>query len=275
MFSAALFCQVLLATAAFAIPTSRERLARRVARRSVGTHLAHPKISSTTARATNVDSALSNVTDPQYSSSCAGAVLVAQSGTFKSVTGTFTIPNPRKPSGSSGTHSASAWVSIDGDTCGSAVLQTGIDLTVSSGGTSFDAWYEWFPDFAHDFSGISLSAGNSITVTVTATSRTGGTATIVNHSTGQQVSHSFSGQPALCQKNAEWIVEDLAERSLGLAPLASLGSFTFTNASAATGNGPDTFTPSDAIIIDLKRDGRVLSDVSTSNSSVTITYIGP
>ncbi len=58
--------------------------------------------------------------------------------TFKSVTGTFVVPTPKEPSGGSGTHSASAWVGIDGDTCGSAILQTGIDFTVSGTRTSFD-----------------------------------------------------------------------------------------------------------------------------------------
>lgn len=208
------------------------------------------------------------------------------------MTGTFTVPTPREPSGASGTHSASAWVGIDGDTCGTAILQTGVDFTVSGGRASFDgtsspshailvicsqrrafsAWFEWFPDFAHDFSGISISAGNSITVSVTATSRTGGTATIVNHSTGQTVSHTFSGQPALCQENAEWIVEDFSEGG-GLVPLANWGTVTFTGVSAGTSSG--TTTPAGATIIDMEQNGRVLTSVSASSSSVTVSYTGP
>ncbi|KAI0350815.1 aspergillopepsin [Trametes cingulata] len=270
MFAAALLCQVLLATAAFAIPSSRERLAQRVARRAAGAHLSHPKAPGS-ARVADVD-ALGNVTHPEFSSNWAGAVLVAGSNTFKSVTGTFTVPTPREPSGGSGTHSASAWVGIDGDTCGSAILQTGIDFTVSGSRTSFDAWYEWFPDFAHDFSGISISPGNSITVTVTASSLTSGTATIINHSTGQQVSHSFSGQPALCQENAEWIVEDFEENG-GLVPLANWGTVTFTGVSAGTASG--STTPAGATIIDMEQNGRQLTSVSASSSSVTVTYTGP
>ena len=54
-------------------------------------------------------------------------------GTWKSVTGTFTVPTP---SGSSG--AASAWVGIDGDTCGNAILQTGVDFTISNGAVSYD-----------------------------------------------------------------------------------------------------------------------------------------
>ena len=140
-------------------------------------------------------------------------------------------------------------------------------LTASS-----SAWFEWFPDFAHDFTGISLSPGNSITVSVTATSLTGGTATIVNHSTGQTVSHTFSGQPSLCQENAEWIVEDFEEGS-SLVPLANWGTVTFTGASATTGSG--TMSPSGATIINMEQNGRVLTSASASGSSVTVEYTGP
>ena len=49
------------------------------------------------------------------------------------MTGTFTVP---APSGNSG--AASVWVGIDGDTCGTTVLQTGIDFTVSGGAVSYD-----------------------------------------------------------------------------------------------------------------------------------------
>ena len=48
-----------------------------------------------------------------------------------------------------------------------------------------------------------------MTFTVTASSKKAGTATITNKSTGQTVSHSFSGETnQLCEYNAEWIVED-------------------------------------------------------------------
>ena len=31
----------------------------------------------------------------------------------------------------------------------------------------YPAWYEWYPDYAYDFSGISFSAGDSVKLTVT------------------------------------------------------------------------------------------------------------
>jgi len=49
------------------------------------------------------------------------------------VTGTFVVPTPSAPDGA-----ASAWVGIDGDTCGNAILQTGVDFDYSGGSISFD-----------------------------------------------------------------------------------------------------------------------------------------
>ena len=111
-----------------------------------------------------------------------------------------------------------------------------------------------------------------MTVTVTATSKTGGTATITNKSTGKTVSHTFSGQPSLCEYNAEWIVEDFSEGG-GLVPLANWGTVTFTGVSAGTSSG--TTTPAGATIIDMEQNGRVLTSVSASSSSVTVSYTGP
>ena len=141
------------------------------------------------------------------------------------MTATFTIPVPREPSGGTGFHAGSAWVGIDGDTCGSAILQTGVDFVTHGNRTSFDgrrvllrltlrlnpfllilAWYEWFPAPSIDFKHISLAAGDVIRTTVVATSLTSGSAVLENLSTGQTVSHTFSNQPSLCQANAEWIV---------------------------------------------------------------------
>jgi hypothetical protein len=71
---------------------------------------------------------LTNKTNTEYSSNWAGAILIGSG--YTSVTGTFTVPTP------STAGSGSAWVGIDGDTCDTAILQTGIDWT-KSGRLSF------------------------------------------------------------------------------------------------------------------------------------------
>jgi len=207
-----------------------------------------------------------NETNVQYSGNWAGAVLIGTG--YKSVTGTFTVPTPTT------TGSGSAWVGIDGDTCGTAILQTGVDWTKSGSSITYDAWYEWYPDYAYDFSGITIAAGNVITVTVTASSKTAGVATIKNVSTGKTVTHSFSNEGSLgslCETNAEWIVEDFDSGGSQVA-FANFGSVTFTGASAVGSAG--TVGVTGATIIDIEQNSEILTDVTLpSSSSVKITYV--
>ncbi|KAF8313006.1 hypothetical protein DL93DRAFT_2081712 [Clavulina sp. PMI_390] len=259
MLSTTVLANLLLATAALAAP--KGGLGDRIARRANGgvrrTNLIQ-KVEHSTVPGTEA----SNV---EYSSNWTGAVDVATTATYKSVTGTFTVPTPKEPSGgsSSTTYSASAWVGIDGDTCGNAILQTGVDFNVKGTSVSYDAWYEWYPDYAYDFSGITFSAGDSVTVTVTATSTKAGTAVITNNTTGKTVSKSLTSSYALCEYNAEWIVEDYEEGS-SLVPLANWGTVTFTGISPSAAG---------ATLIELEQNSKVLSSVSATSSSVTITYV--
>ncbi|KAI1326985.1 peptidase A4 family-domain-containing protein [Xylariaceae sp. FL0255] len=202
----------------------------------------------------------------EYSENWAGAVL-SESGWTK-VVGTITVPTPVN-TGKSG--SGSAWVGIDGDTCDTAILQTGIDWTISSSGSvSYDAWYEWYPAASFDFSGITISAGDSLTFTVTASSTSGGTAVIENNTKGTSVSKTFSGESnKLCEYDAEWIVEDYEEGN-SLVAFADFGTVTFTNAAAYKGS--TAYGVTGATIIDIEQNS-VLTSCSTSGSStVTCTY---
>ena len=131
------------------------------------------------------------------------------------------------------------------------------------------AWYEWFPAASHDFSGITISAGDDIKLTVTATSKTTGTAMVENLTNGQTVSANLTSSTPLCEQDAEWIVEDYME-GFRLVPFANFSTVTFTNAEA-TGTG--IYTPSGANITDIKQNGKTLTSVSTSGSSVTIDYV--
>ncbi|KAK7057520.1 peptidase A4 family-domain-containing protein [Favolaschia claudopus] len=249
----------------FALARPNARLGDRLARRAAGVHTSSPKIPSN-----GPASLTTNVTHAEFSSNWAGAAFESPAGTFKSVTGTFVVPTPRAPSGGSGTFAASAWVGIDGDTCGSAILQTGIDFTVSGGRVSFDAWFEYFPAAATDFSGIPISAGNTIRLTATVSTTTSGTVKIENLSTGVTVSRALTSSARLCQENAEWIVEDFEEGN-SMVPFANFGTVTFTNAVATEASG-STVGPSGAVIINMEQNGQVLTSVSTSSSSVTVNH---
>ncbi len=68
-----------------------------------------------------------------------GAIL--QGSKFTAVSAVVNVPEGGGGSSAAG----SAWVGIDGYTCDTAILQTGFDWY---GDGTFDAWYEWYPEFA-------------------------------------------------------------------------------------------------------------------------------
>ncbi|OHF04125.1 peptidase A4 family protein [Colletotrichum orchidophilum] len=201
----------------------------------------------------------------EYSSNWGGAVKIGNG--YNHVTGTITVP---EASGFDGA-AASAWVGIDGDTCQTAILQTGI--SVYADGT-FDAWYEWIPDYSYSFSGFSVHVGDQIKMTVDASSKTKGVATLQNLSTGKTVTHTFTNTPSsLCETNAEWIVEAFEEDGSQVT-LADFGTVTFTNAVASGSSG--STTPAGADILDISPDnGRsIQAAASVSGSTVTVKYVG-
>ncbi|KAJ5120944.1 Concanavalin A-like lectin/glucanases superfamily [Penicillium bovifimosum] len=206
-----------------------------------------------------------------YSSNWAGAVLIGTG--YISVSADFTVPVPRSPKSAdpNTNYCASAWVGIDGDTCNTAILQTGVAFCIQGGTASYDAWYEWYPDYAHDFSpNIRISAGNVVRVAVNATSKSSGTATIENLSTGEYVSHIFPNALGgdLCEYNAEWIVEDFTVNN-AMAPFADFGTVAFTNAEAS--DGTHTYGPSNATVMDIYQ-GQVLTSSSVTERGVIVSY---
>ncbi|OJJ75344.1 hypothetical protein ASPBRDRAFT_119387 [Aspergillus brasiliensis CBS 101740] len=271
----------LFATAALAAPLTEKRRARQAARAAAKRHSNPPYIPGSDKEVLK----LTNTTNVEYSSNWAGAVLIGSD--YTKVTGEFTVPSVSAGSSSSGGYGdygyyknkrqseeycASAWVGIDGDTCETAILQTGVDFCYEGGETSYEAWYEWYPDYAYNFDSLTISEGDSIKVTVEATSKSSGSATVENLTTGQSVTHTFSGnvEGDLCETNAEWIVEDF-ESGDSLVAFADFGTVTFTNAEATSGGS--TVGPSGATIMDIEQDSTVLTESSVSGDSVTVTYV--
>ncbi|CAK7206690.1 hypothetical protein SEUCBS139899_009494 [Sporothrix eucalyptigena] len=206
--------------------------------------------------------------DVKYSSNWSGAI-VKGSG-FQTVTGTIAVPLPKVPSGGSTDtyYSASAWVGFDGDSgCSSTILQVGIDFNIQNGQVSYDAWYEWYPDYAYNFVGFDLHAGDVVTLTATATSSTSGAVLIENETTGKSVTHSFSGESSpLCGLSAEWIVEDYMVAG-SLVEMADFGRATFTGCSATESSGVIVGL-GNASIYDISNNGAVMTDCSKTGTSV-------
>lgn len=112
----ALFSATVLATSALAAPLTAQRQARRALQ------VTGRKTDRSTNPPTNRETFGQN---EKYSSNWAGAVLIGNG--YKGVSAQFTVPEVQMPPGGKpGTqYCSSGWVGIDGDTCQTAILQTG------------------------------------------------------------------------------------------------------------------------------------------------------
>ncbi|TVY41861.1 Aspergillopepsin [Lachnellula subtilissima] len=217
--------------------------------------------------------------DPSFdskSNNWAGAVVNSAKDSVTAVQGSFTVPKPVVPPGgdSSEQYCGAAWVGIDGDTCTSSLIQTGVFWCIHHGIITYEAWYEYLPAGSIAYPGFSVGAGDVITVKVTRNGFDGGVTTLENTSNGQSASHTFTNDRDgnLCGQDAEWIVEDFSS-SRGLVPFANFGTITFTEATAMV-NGA-TVSPSisnaDNLYIDFGT-GRQTSS-TFSRGEVTVEFV--
>ncbi|KAI1260674.1 peptidase A4 family-domain-containing protein [Xylariaceae sp. FL1019] len=253
---------LLCASSSLAAPGTAARRQRALESRLRRTNPALPVPVDNASNIQNVDS--------EYTQNWAGAVLLGTG--YTTVSGTIVVPEPAIPAGGSTSRSyaAAAWVGIDGSTCQSAILQTGVDFIMQNGVGSYEGWYEWYSDYSYTFTGFKISAGDTIAMSVTTTSKNSGSVTLDNKTTGKSVSHTFANQEGdLCQTNAEWIVEDFLQGN-SLVPLVDFATVTFTN---ATVNGKADL--SGATIYDIKQGNTVYTACSAVDStSVTCAYTG-
>lgn len=133
----------------------------------------------------------------------------------------------------------------------------------------YHAWYEWFPDYAYDFS-IHINEDDTIKASVSATTGTSGVAIIENVTMGKTMAKSLTSSAALGGQITEWIVEDYEEGS-SLVSLANWGNVVFIGAIASTKSS--TFDASTAFIIDIQQSGKTLTSVTVSGSTVTDKYV--
>ncbi|KAH6677343.1 putative aspergillopepsin-2 precursor [Halenospora varia] len=277
-FSIALLSSVLLATETLAAPQSKSGLARRQQRRAAERTRQGSTMTAKESKnsKTKANSNTSTSSDVEYSQNWSGAAITSPptGQTFNAVSAKITIPTPSIPSGvaaTDGEYSASAWIGIDGNTYSTAILQTGVDFTIStSGAVTYEAWYEWYPDYAYDFT-LDISAGDVITMFVNATTTTSGSATIENLTTGKTVTKELTSTSALGGQNAEWIVEDF-EQNDALIAFADFGNVTFTECVASTSESSEGV--SSATIMDIENSSdEVLTDVTLiSDSSFQVSY---
>ncbi|THV94486.1 concanavalin A-like lectin/glucanase [Aureobasidium pullulans] len=207
---------------------------------------------------------------------------------LKTVTGTFILPTITDTThfDLNGNQTFGIWVGIDGSAgegCG-GLLQAGVFLDTFAGLATYKPFYEWISDLPiHEHAQLNLSGGDSVTVTVTATSDTSGSALIENNSKGTAFLLPYANQTKLCQPyTADWIVERPRAHFPGfdnfhLTPLVDFGTITFTGASATTTDGRQ-IDASDARLqlmdMDISGGDLRLTNATMDDSSFVVTYVG-
>jgi Peptidase A4 family len=166
-----------------------------------------------------------------------GYVVGASNVTY--VSGTFTVPVVSGPSSVDKVPTdVSVWAGIDGYASGT-VEQAGVSGTFSSktNAGSYYAWWELYPHDYHKISSVSVSAGDSVTASVTY-SKGAFTLTLVDNSNGQSFTKTAKLSGAE-RNSAEWIVErgTLNYKGETIQPLATFSPVTFTGEEYAVGGG--------------------------------------
>jgi len=157
---------------------------------------------------------------------------VATGGTYTSVTGTWVIakPDPKTPGVDA------TWVGIGGANT-TDLVQAGTEATVSPDGTvTYDAWTETLPQATRTVT-LSVSAGDTVSVTLTEQTAGSWLIEIKNVTTGR--SYTTTIRYSSSKTSAEWI-EEAPSLGRGIAPLDSFGTVTFSAASTVVDGKKET-----------------------------------
>lgn len=157
------------------------------------------------------------------SSSVVGAYYNSTSkGTYTSITATVTVPPATRPQ-------IFAYISLDNIGCPTGLV-AGLEYVVSGAYTLYLSFYSFpGPGTGSAFPGFTYTAGDTVRLTISATSLTTATVQISNLKTGTTASKSYTSPNPFCLQDAAWFVE--------VPTYGGLGTFTFNNASVTTASG--------------------------------------
>ncbi len=149
---------------------------------------------------------------------------VATGGSFTSVSATWTIAQPSPTTAGID----ATWVGIGGYGSNDLV-QAGTQAEVTrTGDIRYSAWMERLPQAAQTVS-LTVSGGDSVTVTLTEQSSGQWLTSLVNNTTGR--SYTTTVRYSSTHLSAEWI-QEAPSNGRGVVPLDDFGSVRFTSASA-------------------------------------------
>lgn len=213
---------------------------------------------------------------PQGTASLNWAGYVAQnSGTYTSVTGTWTIPAvPANPSGAAD----ATWVGIGGVQTHD-LIQAGTQALINSNGTvTYTAWVETLPGYSQTVS-LAVASGDSITATLSQVSQDVWSVVIKDNTSGQSYSATLNYDSSL--SSAEWVEEMVSNQNGAFISLDSFGMVGFTGASATVNGTSENLAELNAQPLPMVNSaGSILASVSALGSdgasfSVTRTSASP
>ncbi len=152
----------------------------------------------------------------------------ATSGSFTSVSGTWTVPNVNPDT----TGMDAAWIGIGGINSND-LIQAGTEAIVESGQVMYSAFWETLPDVVQPVP-LTINAGDQISVSITQQGTDTWQININDTTNGQSWSNSVTYRSSL--SSAEWIEEAPATERSVILPLDNFGSVTFTSGTT-TENG--------------------------------------
>ena len=154
----------------------------------------------------------------------------ATGGSFTSVTGTWTVP---QPSGAS-VGADATWVGIGGVNTRD-LIQAGTQSMSSGGAVRYEAWIEMLPATSETVA-LTVRPGDSVTATITEQSAGTWLITIKNNTTAQSYRNTVGYSSS--RSSAEWI-EEAPSTGRSVLPLTDFGVVTFSDG-AAVKNGRTT-----------------------------------
>lgn len=193
---------------------------------------------TTTTGGTSSDPA--PATGGYYSSNWSG--YAAMSGKFTAVSGTWVIPSV---SGNGAGESGDAsWVGIGGINS-SDLIQAGTDNTVNADGSvSSIVFYEMLPNPAMEVTSLKVSAGDTITASVSQLATGEWNITVSDTTTGQSYTNIVSYSSTY--SSAEWIEEDPSYSGGSLVPFDRFSHVVFSGGSTTMDGVSSTIASSNA-----------------------------
>jgi hypothetical protein len=197
----------------------------------------------------------------------------AVGGSYTSVTGTWTIPQP-DAAGSFGVDGT--WVGIGG-VDSRDLIQAGTDSTVAGNGrVRYSAWVEMLPAGPRQVP-LAVKPGDSVTVTITEQAADQWLISMKDNTSGQ--TYSTTEQYHSSHSSAEWIEEAPAAGGRRILPLSNFGTIGFTGGSAVNDGQTVTIAGAHAEAVTMIDNSgtpiAVPSALGADGSSFVVNRVGP